>query len=109
MTNHVQLSGTLTARDVLRYTPAGIAMLGARLSHQSEAIEAGHPRRIEFEVALRFVGAVATRAENLPLGEPVRVDGFLAPVRRQSKSLVVHVTEFVTDGVPVAGGKQAEG
>ena len=60
MTNHVQLSGTLTARDVLRYTPAGIAMLGARLSHQSEAIEAGHPRRIEFEVALRFVGAVAT-------------------------------------------------
>lgn len=102
MSNRVQLSGTLIARDVLRFTPAGIAMLGARLAHRSEVIEAGHPRQLEFEVALRFVGAVATRAGNLPLGEPIRVDGFLAPIRRQSKSLVVHVTEFVTDGIPAA-------
>lgn len=69
-------------------------MLAARLSHRSEAVEAGHARRLEFEVALRFAGAVAARADRLQLGESIRVEGFLAPRRRQSKSLIVHVTEF---------------
>jgi len=92
--NRVQLSGTLTEREALRFTPAGIAMLAARLSHRSEAIEAGHARQLEFEVALRFAGAVAARADRLQLGASICVDGFLAPRRRQSKSLVVHVTEF---------------
>ncbi len=96
MQNRVQLSGTLTEREALRYTPAGVAMLGARLSHRSETTEAGHPRQLEFDVALRFAGAVAARADRLQLGESISVDGFLAPRRRQSKSLVVHVTEFAT-------------
>lgn len=96
MQNRVQLSGTLTEREALRYTPAGIAMLGARLSHRSETIEAGHPRQLEFDVALRFAGAIAARADRLQLGESISIDGFLAPRRRQSKSLVVHVTEFAT-------------
>jgi primosomal replication protein N len=90
----VQLTGTLTEREALRDTPAGIAMLGARLSHRSETIEAGHARQLEFDVALRFAGAIAARADRLQLGESISVDGFLAPRRRQSKSLVVHVTDF---------------
>jgi len=98
----VQLSGTLTEREALRYTPAGIAVLGARLCHRSEAAEAGQPRQLEFDVALRFAGAVAARADRLQLGESILVDGFLAPRRRQSKSLVVHVAEFTTGYAPVA-------
>ncbi|MBW7925400.1 MAG: primosomal replication protein N [Burkholderiaceae bacterium] len=94
MRNRVQLSGTLTEREALRYTPAGIAMLGARLSHRSETTEAGQARQLEFDVALRFAGAIAARADRLQLGASILVDGFLAPRRRQSKSLVVHVTEF---------------
>ncbi len=98
----MQLSGTLTEREALRYTPAGIAMLGARLSHRSEAAEAGQPRQLEFDVALRFAGAIAARADRLQLGEAIRVDGFLAPRRRLSKSLVVHVTEFTTEPAAAA-------
>lgn len=102
MQNRVQLSGTLVERETLRYTPAGIAMLGARLNHHSEAIEAGHPRQLEFDVALRFAGAIAARADRLRLGESILVDGFLAPRRRQSKSLIVHVTEFAAAAVTAA-------
>ncbi len=92
--NHVQISGTLSERESLRYTPAGIAMLKARLSHRSDVTEAGHPRQLEFDVSLRFAGSLAARADRLQLGQPIAVDGFLAPLRRQSKSLVVHVTDF---------------
>ncbi|HEY0877740.1 MAG TPA: primosomal replication protein N [Zeimonas sp.] len=98
----MQLSGTLTEREALRYTPAGIAMLGARLSHRSETVEAGHPRQLEFDVSLRFAGAIAARADRLQLGEAISIDGFLAPRRRLSKSLVVHVTEFITELAPAA-------
>ncbi|MCO5106562.1 MAG: primosomal replication protein N [Burkholderiaceae bacterium] len=94
--NRVELSGVLVEREALRYTPAGVAMLNARLSHGSEVREAGHPRQLEFEVAVRFAGSIAARADRLALGEQVLVTGFLAPRRRQSKSLVLHVTDFAS-------------
>jgi len=90
------LSGVLIEREALRYTPAGIAMLNARLSHGSQVHEAGHARQLDFEVPVRFAGSVAARADRLALGEQVVVSGFLAPRRRQSKSLVLHVTEFAS-------------
>ncbi len=93
-TNRAELSGVLIERQALRYTPAGIAVLDARLGHGSEVLEAGHPRRIEFEAALRFSGAVATRAEALAPGDRIVVSGFLAARRKLSRSLVLHVTEF---------------
>lgn len=104
----MQLTGTLSERETLRYTPAGIAMLGARLSHRSEAHEAGHVRQLEFDVALRFAGALAARADRLQLGQSIFVDGFLAPRRRQSKSLVVHVTEFAADASIAEPGRHAQ-
>ena len=88
----------LVEREALRYTPAGIAKLNARLSHGSEAIEAGHARQLEFELPVRFAGAIAARADRLALGEQLLVTGFLAPRRRQSKSLVLHVTDFASSG-----------
>jgi primosomal replication protein N len=94
--NRVELSGVLIEREALRYTPAGIAMLNARLGHASEALEAGLPRQLDFEIAVRFAGSIATRADRLALGAPVVVSGFLAPRRRQSKSLVLHVTDFAS-------------
>jgi len=96
--NRVELSGVLVEREALRYTPAGIAMLNARLSHACEAIEAGQPRQLEFELPVRFAGAIAARADRLALGEQLLVTGFLAPRRRQSKSLVLHVTDFASSG-----------
>jgi primosomal replication protein N len=92
--NEVTLSGELVGREMLRYTPAGIPILDAKLAHRSEVSQAGHRRQVEFDVALSFAGPMAQSAERLQLGQAISASGFLAPRRRLSKTLVLHVTRF---------------
>lgn len=92
--NQVELTGRLIGRDALRYTPAGIALLNGRLEHRSRQIEAGSQRDVEFEVELLFAGEAAVRANRLELGQNLVVGGFLAPRRKQSKSLTLHVARY---------------
>ncbi len=92
--NEVTLSGELVGRELLRYTPAGIPILDARLAHRCEVSEAGHRRQVDFDIAVSFAGPMAHRAEVLHLGQAISASGFLAPRRRQSKTLVLHVTCF---------------
>ena len=92
--NEVTLSGELVERALLRYTPAGIPILDARLAHRCEVAQAGHRRQVEFDIALSFAGPMAQSADGLQLGQAISASGFLAPRRRQSKTLVLHVTRF---------------
>jgi primosomal replication protein N len=87
--NRVELDGVLRSSEGLRYTPAGVAILDATLEH-----EGAGERRIELEVSVRFVGEAAQRVAGVALGCGLRVRGFLAPRRRQSRQLVVHVNQF---------------
>ena len=84
----------LEGRDALRYSPAGISLLGAVLSHGSTQREAGAQRDVSLEISALFAGSVAESADRLALGSTLRVRGFLARRRRDSKVLVLHVTEF---------------
>ena len=92
--NTVELQGRLAAREALRYSPAGIALLSASLQHESGQQEAGVQRKVEFEIAAVFAGPLAENANRVPLGAGLQLGGFLAPRRRSSKQLVLHVTEF---------------
>ena len=92
--NRVELQATLSAREALRYSPAGVPLLSAVLSHESGQTEAGLQRRVELEIAAVFAGRQAEAAAALPLGTRLEVRGFLAPKRRQSKLLALHVNEF---------------
>jgi primosomal replication protein N len=84
----------LLERESLRYTPAGVPMVGLKLAHQSSQREAGAERQVEFEMAAVAADAVALRMSRVPLGVTLRLDGFLAPRRRNVRSLVLHVTGF---------------
>jgi len=84
----------LEGRDALRYSPAGVPLLGAVLSHDSSQREAGARRDVSLEISALFAGAVAESADRIALGTRLRVRGFLARRRRDSKVLVLHVTEF---------------
>lgn len=90
--NRLTLTATMVERDTLRYTPAGIPMLNARVSHASRQAEAGAARDVEFEMAVVFAGKLAETASRMQVGQGLELSGFLAARRKLAKSLVLHVT-----------------
>jgi len=81
-------------RTALRYTPAGVAVIEARLQHESEAVEAGISRRLQFPFAAIALGGAAQQLAGERLGSELTLRGFLAPRSRRSTRLLVHVLEI---------------
>lgn len=92
--NQLNLTASIAERDILRYTPAGIPIVSAKLQHGSEQAEAGIPRQVEFEIAAIAAGEISGRFNQAELGSMFRFTGFLTRKSRNSKSLVFHVTDF---------------
>ncbi|MEZ5730451.1 MAG: primosomal replication protein N [Burkholderiaceae bacterium] len=92
--NSLTLSGELIEREALRFTPAGVAVLAAKLAHRSSQREAGFEREVGLEVSLVFADDQARRAEALALGATLELEGFLAPRRLNSPVMVMHVRHF---------------
>jgi primosomal replication protein N len=84
----------MISREPLRYTPAGIPVIDVVLAHGSQQLEGGHARQVEFEMPARFAADQAQRIERLSLGCELAASGFLAPRRKGSSSLRLHVTAF---------------
>lgn len=92
--NRLVLRAKLIERGATRYTPAGLPALDMVLRHQSEAREAGHPRKVSIEMRAVAIGEVASSiAAALPVGGEARFDGFVASARN-GKGTVFHVTAF---------------
>jgi primosomal replication protein N len=89
--NELTLTGSITERDALRHTPAGIALVDFRIVHESEQIEAGASREVTAEVACLAVEEQARLVVAAPLGSSVEVSGFLAAKGRTGRQLVLHV------------------
>jgi primosomal replication protein N len=92
--NQFQFVATIAEREVLRYTPAGIPIVSARLLHVSQQTEARMDRRVEFEIAAIAAGEISGRFHDADLGGTYRFSGFLARKGRNSRSLVFHVSDF---------------
>jgi primosomal replication protein N len=95
--NRLELSGRLLELGALRLTPAGVAALEFKLSHESEQPEAGSHRKVEAEIGAIAFEAEARLIAGRPLGSEVKLQGFLSAKSQRSKKLVLHVThvEFV--------------
>jgi primosomal replication protein N len=94
--NQLQFVASIVERDVLRYTPAGIPMVSARLLHNSQQVEAGIDRLAEFEIAALAAGEISGRFSQADLGGMFQFTGFLARKNHNSKSLVFHIVDFET-------------
>jgi primosomal replication protein N len=92
--NQFQCIATIAEREILRYTPAGIPIVSAKLLHSSQQIEAGVERVVEFEIAAIAAGEISGRFNQAELGKTFKFTGFLARKNRNSKSLVFHITDF---------------
>jgi primosomal replication protein N len=89
--NQVLITGQISEKKPLRYTPSGVPVAEARLGHGSEQVEAELPRQVECEISLLAFGLQANWLNAAPLGAGVQVGGFLAARSRNSKALVLHV------------------
>ena len=94
LNNQLQFTASIAERDSLRYTPAGIPMVSARLQHQSKQTEAGIERLVEFDIAALAAGEISGRFSQAALGGTFHFTGFLARRNRNSKGLVFHITDF---------------
>jgi primosomal replication protein N len=91
--NAVSLTGQLTEIEPLRHTPAGLPLLGFKMSHKSLQIEAGYKRQVECDVTGVAMGEAATAMARLRVGAAIRVSGFLSRKNRMSAQLILHATE----------------
>lgn len=92
--NRLEVVAVLAERDVVRYTPAGIPIVNARLQHESQQTEAGIERLVEFEMAVMAAGEISGKLNKATLGATFKFIGFIARRNRNSKSLVFHIVDF---------------
>lgn len=88
--NRLEVEGQILEQSPVRYTPAGIPVLEFLLSHESEVSEAGVPRRIAFSLQILVMGDLVQMAGTMSLGTTVRIQGFIAPVRKDSPKFRLH-------------------
>jgi primosomal replication protein N len=92
--NQFQFTGTILERDTLRYTPAGVPIVTATVAHESQQVEAGVARKVEFEITALGAGEISGRLARAELGAALTFTGFLARKNRNSKALVFHIIDF---------------
>ena len=102
--NRLVLDATLTAREPLRYTPAGLPAIDCMLRHASMQAEAGGERKVECEIAAVAFADIARLLATLELERPLPIllrplgrddEGFLARRYRTGTSLALHITRFI--------------
>ncbi|NHC61980.1 primosomal replication protein N [Paenalcaligenes suwonensis] len=91
--NHLTFTAVVATPGELRYTPAGLPAIELTLQHQSEVIEAGLKRRLDFQVDAVALGDTALLLVDVPLGATVDITGFIAPLRKASVRMIVHIQE----------------
>lgn len=91
--NRVQITAAVIECQPLRYTPAGLPVLEMLLQHESEVVEAGRPRKVEMTVQAVAMGDLARMLAGKAMGNAWRMEGFLAPTRKGSNRLRLHLQQ----------------
>lgn len=103
MVNQFRLAASVLEIKPLRYTPAGVPVTEMVLGHESDVMEAGAMRRVQFSIAAVALGDIALLMAQTQLGVVLNIEGFLAPVRKGASKLVFHVQQasrvYADDGL----------
>lgn len=91
--NRVQIIAAVVECEPLRYTPAGLPVLELLLQHESEVTEAGRPRKVEMTLSAVAMGDLARMLAGKAMGKAWRMEGFLAPTRKGSNRLRLHLQQ----------------
>ena len=104
MLNRLSIEASLADKKPLRYSPSGAAVLECTVWHESQVKQASSDRKLSFLAPVKAVGPIAEQLAVQPLGQALRLSGFVAPrasARSQTEAaarpvagLIFHVTEF---------------
>ena len=93
--NQTTICGKLNKLGVLRYTPAGVAVIEFGISHTSSQIEAGMSRKVNCDISAVALAQIADIISEMKPGTLVELTGFLARKSQMSLQLVLHVDNVV--------------
>lgn len=79
----------------LRHTPSGLPVLRLRVIHAQQQQEAGRERTVEIETEVVAYAEAAKRLSQVPVGETLRLFGFLDRKGVKNPALELHVTDFL--------------
>jgi primosomal replication protein N len=71
-----------------------VPVLECLLEHRSTQLEAEVAREVEFEIRALALGGIVRELDRVGPGTGISVSGFLAPSRKGSKTLLLHITGF---------------
>ncbi len=92
--NSLMLNAQITAKNVLRTSPGGVAILDFELQHVSTQAEAGTSRQVEVVMAAKAAGVLAQQLDRATLLTTYRFSGFIAKKSRNSRQIIFHITAF---------------
>lgn len=100
--NYLRIQGLVLNSQPIRYTPAGIAVIELVLQHQSVVEQAQVQRQLSFEIDAIAMGDAAYALSAVTIGDALEIEGFIAPLRKSSSRLVLHIQTFQNYNAPTS-------
>lgn len=88
--NRTIICGKIVKLGVLRYTPAGVAVIEFTVNHVSRQKEAGVVRQIILDILTVALGPLALTTAGFKVDSMVKLTGFLNRKSHMSQQLVLH-------------------
>jgi len=92
--NQTIVCGRIIKLGVLRYTPAGIAIIEFTIHHVSRQMEAGVVRQIICEVLAVAMGQLALTVAEFRIDSAVKLTGFINRKSHLNQQLMLHVNHI---------------
>jgi primosomal replication protein N len=89
--NQATLSATVLQKSVVRYTPAGVAIMNLHLEHSSQVQQAKSFRTIQFSIEAIALDDIALLVNGLNIGETYTFEGFWAPAHYRTQRITFHI------------------
>ncbi|WP_394807308.1 primosomal replication protein N [Nitrosomonas sp.] len=88
--NQTIICGRIAKLGVLRYTPAGVAVIEFTINHVSRQKEAGVARQIIFDILAVALGQLALTVAGFEINNTVKLTGFINRKSHMNHQLVLH-------------------
>lgn len=88
--NQTIICGKIAKLGVIRYTPAGVAVIEFTINHVSRQKEAGIARQIIFDILAVALGPLALTVAGFEINNMVKLTGFINRKSHMNHQLVLH-------------------